>query len=206
MENELTLSVADLDINGYGIAHSGDQTYFIENALPQEEIIAIPLYKRNKIIYCKNKKILKESDLRTNPLCKYYFTCGGCNMQHLVYEETLKFKQNLVKNTFKKVAGIHISVLPCESSKEYFYRNKMAMPVRSKNGVAKLCMFKKNSHDPAFIDHCLIQNEKFEKLILIVNDFLSENNVKAYNEKTFNYFTFRDSYHRRRVWTYRLWR
>ena len=50
MENELTLSVTDLDINGYGIAHSGDQTYFIENALPQEEIIAIPLYKRNKII------------------------------------------------------------------------------------------------------------------------------------------------------------
>ena len=45
MDENLTLSITDLDILGYGIAHKENQTYFIENALPKEEVIAEPLYK-----------------------------------------------------------------------------------------------------------------------------------------------------------------
>lgn len=181
----LTLKIDDLDIQGYGIAHYNDKTYFVKNALINEEVECRVNYIRNKIYYCSVLKYLKESELRKNPPCVYYNRCGGCNLQHLTYSSCLKYKQNLVKNTIKKIANIDVLVEETVESKNFNYRNKMAMPVRLIKNKPTLCMFEENSHKPIKIEKCLIQNEKFEILIDILNNFFAENKVTSYNEKTF---------------------
>lgn len=181
----ITLKIDDLDIQGYGIAHFNGKTYFVKNALINEEVECKVNYVRNKIYYCSVLKYLKESDLRKNPPCVYYNKCGGCNLQHLDYEQSLIFKQNLVKNTIKKITNLIVDVDKTVESKQFNYRNKMAMPVRLIKGKPTLCMFEENSHNPIKIEKCLIQNEKFEILIDILNNFFVENKATCYNEKTF---------------------
>lgn len=181
----ITLKIDDLDIQGYGIAHFNGKTYFVKNALINEEVECKVNYVRNKIFYCSVLKYLKESELRKNPPCIYYNKCGGCNLQHLDYEQSLIFKQNLVKNTIKKITNLIVDVDKTVESKQFNYRNKMAMPVRLIKGKPTLCMFEENSHNPIKIEKCLIQNEKFEILIGILNNFFVENKATCYNEKTF---------------------
>lgn len=181
----LTLKIDDLDIQGYGIAHYNDKTYFVKNALINEEVECKVNYIRNKIFYCSILKYLKESELRKNPPCVYFSKCGGCNLQHLDYEQSLIYKQNLVKNTIKKIANVNVAVDKTIESQNFNYRNKMAMPVRLIKNKPALCMFEENSHNPIKIEKCLIQDEKFKILIDILNDFLIENKATCYNEKTF---------------------
>lgn len=181
----LTLEIVDLDIQGYGIAHYNNQTYFVKNALIGEEVECKVEYVRNKIYYCSVIKFLKESDLRVDPPCIYFSKCGGCNLQHLTYEKSLKYKQNLVKNTINKITNLDVNVERTVASKNFYYRNKMAMPVRVINKKPTLCMFAENSHTPIKIEKCLIQEENFAILIDILNAFLLDNKISCYNEKTF---------------------
>lgn len=70
--------IEDLGMNGEGIAHENGKAVFMPFYLPGEII--------------ENGKIIKKSEFRIIPVCPYFKACGGCNLQHLKYEKTLKFR------------------------------------------------------------------------------------------------------------------
>ena len=41
--------------------------------------------------------IIEKSGKRTEPICPYFYDCGGCQLQHFNYVEQLEFKRLLVK-------------------------------------------------------------------------------------------------------------
>lgn len=185
MNEKLIVKIDDLDMNGLGIAHKGNRTIFIDNALPQELIECDIIKQKNSLLFAKNTKIIEKSDLRTTPLCPYFNLCGGCDIQHLNYEKALEFKKQQLLLTFKKVANIDIKNLNIiASDKNYFYRNKISMKIDEINNKKVLCLYKKNSHDSVKIDSCKIMNEQFDYVIKCVNEYLDICNLKVYNEKT----------------------
>lgn len=181
------LKIEDLDIYGRGIAHKDGATFFVENALVGEVVDAkIEKFKDNLFLAFPSAYLSISPD-RVSPKCKYFLSCGGCDLQHLEYEKTLNFKKNQLIVTLKKIGNIEVSAEDIaieKSDKKYFYRNKIAMPIIEKGGKSTLCMYKKSSHDSVEISNCIISNEKFEVVINIVNKFLVQNKIKAYNEIT----------------------
>lgn len=69
------------------------------------------------------------SDIPTSPapetpLCPLFGTCGGCQLQHLPYEEQLAWKTERVRALFTDVPGVEIA--PCvPSPRPYGYRSKI---------------------------------------------------------------------------------
>ena len=183
---KITLNITDLGMNGEGIAHLNDKTYFVENALTSETVEAKVLNSTKNIVNAKCVKILNESKFRVNPICPYFYECGGCDFQHLEYLKSLDFKQKQILLLLKKIAGIdykkNIEII--KSDNPFFYRNKLTMQIKTNNNIAQLCYYKKQSHDPVFVNNCYIVNEKFKIVIDLVNKFLKDEKVLSYNEKT----------------------
>jgi len=72
-------------------------------------------------------KVLKPSPDRTNPACRYFGECGGCQYQHIDYGAQLHLKHKQVSDLFQRIGGFDAAlidpVLPCPQP--YGYRNRI---------------------------------------------------------------------------------
>ena len=143
-------------------------------------------YVKKNVAYADVVEILTPSSMRVNPPCRHFGKCGGCTLMHMDYAEQLKFKQNKVASNFKKLAKLDVDVLPCVPSNLVFgYRNKLSLPVAGRVGNAKIGMYQRGSHVVVNMDDCLLGGSWSTKLTQIFRDYLNQNNIPPYNEKTF---------------------
>lgn len=182
------MKIIDLGMNGEGIAKENGKVFFIKNGLLGEEVDVKILKENKNFTIAKSDKINKKSDDRVDPLCPYFFECGGCQLQHMSYEKQLQFKQNLVKNTLKKVGNIDADVGKTIASKDkFFYRNKSVFPLVSRGGDVYIGMFKENSHDLVDIDECKIAKKGINNILKISREFF-----KIYNIDGIRYLVVRE--------------
>lgn len=175
------VKIHDFGFNGEGVAKQDDgKIIFVPYALPDEEVEIEMEKEKSKFSFARLTKILSASKNRINAPCPYFQICGGCDLQHLIYEKQLELKTNIVKNTLLSVAKIDADVLPCVKCKnQYHYRNKMSFPINTSLG-----MFKQSSHDLTFIDECLLDTNFSKKVLSIFNKFICENKISFYDPKT----------------------
>ena len=119
------MKIIDMDHKGNGIGKINNKVVFVPKSIIGDEceIDIIKSYKNYDV--AKIEKITKKSDKRIDVLCPHYEVCGGCNISNLEYQEQLKFKENKVKNIFKKYLGMDIKPRVIDSEKEFEYRNKI---------------------------------------------------------------------------------
>ena len=53
--------------------------------------------------------IIKKANNRIESACPFFFNCGGCDLLHLSYENSLKFKQDKIQNI--KVEDLDMDIL-----------------------------------------------------------------------------------------------
>ena len=93
------VDIIDKTHEGAGVAKIDGFPVFIEGAILGENIEIKIVKVLKSLAYGKIERIIKVSSDRKPPTCEVYKRCGGCNLQHMKYDMTLKFKQNVVKNT-----------------------------------------------------------------------------------------------------------
>jgi len=73
------------------------------------------------------ERLIKPSDKRTAPACRYFTLCGGCKWQHLPYSVQLRCKQQQVSDALQRIAKVGLpEITPILGSERiYGYRNKM---------------------------------------------------------------------------------
>ena len=160
------MKIVDFGMNGEGVAKEYGKVFFVDGALSDEEVDVEIVKENSKFVLAKAKKIIKKSEFRVESPCPYFQICGGCDLQHLCYEKQLEFKQNLVKNTIKKIANIDQKVQKTVASNNiYNYRIKNVFPAMDK----KVGMFKKNSKELIEINECKIANDETNKILQLCN-------------------------------------
>jgi len=87
------LTIKRLGINGEGIAYYKRLAVFIPGAIVSEEVEVKITKVEEKYAYGEIVKIKKPSDKRVTPPCPYYGKCGGCQLQHMTYEEQIAQKK-----------------------------------------------------------------------------------------------------------------
>lgn len=156
--DELTLTISDLSIDGQGIGKIDGAVFFCRGLLPGEtaKIKIIKLAKRYYV--AKALQITTESKARITPPCPVFKQCGGCTLQHLGYTAQLTFKQTRIQSALGHLGGIDVLVDECIPAPEpYGYRNKAVFPVAIKDGETVVGFYAKNSHYVVPIDTCAIQ-------------------------------------------------
>ena len=130
---EYKVEIIDNGYEGEGIAKINDFTIFIKGAI-KGEICKILIVKVNKsFAFGKLMEVIKKSEYRVEPDCSTYKRCGGCNLRHFKYEETLRLKREMVQNLVNKCLDKKIEVNSVIGMVEpYYYRNKLQYPIRKR--------------------------------------------------------------------------
>lgn len=183
---EYEVEIIDNGYNGEGIAKIDGFTVFVPNAIKGEVVKILIVKVLSSHAFGKILEIEKKSKFRQEIDCATYKRCGGCDLRHIKYEQTLKMKQNAVQALVNKTLKNKIEVketLGMENS--FFYRNKAQYPVGvNKDRKPIIGVFANRTHEVIPIKNCLIQNPKSEAIAKFILEFIKEKNISIYNEKT----------------------
>lgn len=152
-----------------------------------EKVKVLIVKVNTSFAYGKILEVLEKSPHRIeNVDCATYKRCGGCNLRHIEYNETLRIKKNTVQNLVNKNLKTKIEVKDTIGMENPFnYRNKAQYPVGiDKNGNPVIGVFANRTHDIIAVNECKIQNKESEEIAKFICDFAKKNNISVYNEKT----------------------
>ena len=99
---EYVVDIVDNGFEGEGIAKIDGFTIFIPNAIKGEKIRILIVKVLSSHAFGKIIEIIEKSEHRIEEDCTTYKRCGGCNLRHIDYEETLNMKQRAVQNLVNK--------------------------------------------------------------------------------------------------------
>lgn len=180
------VDIIDNGIEGEGIAKIENFTIFIPGAIKGEKIKIVIVKVLTSYAYGKIIEIIEKSNKRVELDCSTYKRCGGCNLRHIDYEETLNIKRNIVQNLVEKTLKNKIKVdNVLGMGNPYHYRNKAQYPVGiGKDGTPVIGVFANRTHEIIPMDKCFIQDERVEEIAKFVYQFVIKNNISIYNEET----------------------
>lgn len=152
------LKIIDLNSEGMGVAKIDGKAIFIDKVL-QEEIVDCKIIADKKNYFLGEVlHIQKNSPHRTEPFCPIFHLCGGCNLQHLSYEEQLRYKNKIVLESLERIGKIDNFKLEkiIGMTEPRAYRNKGEFPIDSEQLQAGF--YKKKSKTIVHTEVCGIQN------------------------------------------------
>lgn len=128
----MEILIEKLDNEGNGLSHIDGKIIFIPKCL-EGELVDIDIVKETKKYYIgKLNKVIIPSKKRIEPFCKHFNKCGGCNLLNLEYKDTLEYKENKIKEIFKKYLDYNLNVNVIESDDKINYRNKLILHIENK--------------------------------------------------------------------------
>ena len=183
---EYIVEIIDNGYEGEGIAKIDGFTVFIPGTIKGEKVKILIVKVLSSHAFGKILEILKSSETRQEADCTTYKRCGGCNLRHIKYEETLKMKQNAVQSLVNKTLKTKVKVQETIGMENPFhYRNKAQYPIGiNKDGEPVIGVFAQRTHDVIPMEKCLIQNPKSEEIAKTILQFIKDNKISVYNEKT----------------------
>lgn len=175
IKDEITLDIESLAYGGEGIARVEGKIYFVFGALPGEQVRARIVREMKNFSRAETVEILKPSKLRVKPPCPYFGRCGGCQLQHLAYEDGLKWKKKWLEDLIARIGGgVDVpveEVVP--SPRPYGYRNRVSLTVtRGKGGRLRQGFLSRDNQTLVDIDECPISMPN-------INEALSELSKKG---------------------------
>ncbi len=182
INDEIIVDIKRLGINGEGIAYYLRKTIFINNAIPGETVLIKITDDKTTYLIGEIIKFISTSDNRTQPFCKYYNECGGCQIQHINYNFSKKLKKDLLTEAITKYSSLNPRTFQVNETvimdNPKGYRNKSQMAISEDNGLS-LGLYKANSRDIVNVISCPIQNEIINSINIKVLKVLEAFNIES---------------------------
>ena len=197
----VTGKCVDLSFEGKGVVKLSYGTVFVDGLFPGEEAEIEIQYKRAGSYFGKVHRLIKKSEDRIQPLCGVCTACGGCQFQQYAYAAQLRYKQNKVKDAFRRHLKKDVEVNETLGmANPYEYRNKIQVPIgRDPHGKIVSGFYRSGTHKIIPIDKCYIENPKASNIIAEFKKLIKDFHYEPYNEDTgyglFRHILIRTSYH-----------
>lgn len=167
----IPVRIDSLGSGGEGVARFDDFVVFVRGGAPGDECeVELDIVKRT---YAAGRlvSLTNPSPVRKAPECRHFGRCGGCQLQHVAYDEQIRIKERNIVDAIERIGGVRGfdfgGVLP---TRPFGYRNKVQFVCSG--GV--LGLYQYNSHDLVRIDGCMLQtdlsNEVLRACSAVIND------------------------------------
>jgi len=184
--DEFILDIKRLGINGEGIGFYNKKAVFVDNAIPGEGVNVKVIESTDKMLKAKVLEYKNKSENRINPVCPKYGSCGGCNTMHIKYEYMLKLKKDILVEAITRYTKLNpksFEISDTVPSKEFNYRNRSQLGLRSDDDKVSLCMTMANSNIQVSIDDCYVQDKVINRINNDICKLIEDNNISIYSYK-----------------------
>lgn len=158
--------------DGSGVGYMNGIATFVPGLLPGETGEVEVYYAKKKWQRARLQSIIKRSPERIAAPCSVFEGCGGCQLQHTTYEETLLWKQRWVEDALSRIGKISVEVKPVIGMPTpWRYRNKARL---HREPTGKLGYYKEKSKDLVHFSDCLLLSERMNRWIRLTEEFLTD--------------------------------
>ncbi len=180
----MEVRIEKLDNYGRGITYVNDKICFVENALPNEVVKISIQREHKKYLEATVTEYIEKSFIRIEEECPYSNICGGCQLNHICYNEENKFKRDKIKDIMKKFASIDSQKIDSIIYQDRnHYRNKILLH----GDKEKLGLYQKETNEIIPIQECILVNKKINEIIKYlshINNGIEEVIIKTSNDSS----------------------
>jgi len=168
---------------GHFVARYNGQVIFVRHGIT-DELVKIKITSvSSKIAHADVIEVLKPSENRVSPPCKYAGSCGGCDFQHIEINAQRKYKSAIVKEQFLRIGkmdldalGFDLKVQALEPTNGLHWRTRMDFAVSPQGGIG---FFGARSNEVVEIKDCLIADERMNVAELSGRSWKSDARVEV---------------------------
>jgi 23S rRNA (uracil1939-C5)-methyltransferase len=161
------IRIEDVAFGGSGVGRVQGMVVFVPFTVMHDEVEVEVRSVRKKFALAEVRQILTPSAWRVSPVCRYFGRCGGCQLQHIDYEQQLVIKEKQVRETFVRLGNFPsppvLSIIP--SPGRFHYRGKADYHIRTgKDGRLLRLGFMEGASDSVLdIARCEIVEESINQ-------------------------------------------
>ncbi|HQH25771.1 MAG TPA: 23S rRNA (uracil(1939)-C(5))-methyltransferase RlmD [Oligoflexia bacterium] len=178
---QITVNIRSIAVGGAGVGEVKSQsdggaellgiTAFVPYCAAGEIVSAQVTEKKERYVKADLLTIEQASPDRTEPRCKYYANCGGCELQHMAYAAQLKAKYEMIAGALRaaKLPSTVVGVLrPLTPSAPYHYRRRISLHLDSGGRTG---FYRQNSRSVVPIDSCSVASPAINSLLAQIQSF-----------------------------------
>lgn len=183
---EYTLKIESVSSEGHGVAHIDGFTVFVPQTAEGDTVRAVITSVQKRFGRARLTEIIEASADRCDADCPNYEQCGGCQLRHINYAKQLEIKRQAVESAMQRIGGFtdFKAEETVGADTQSRYRNKMMFPVGRSGGQTVCGFYAPKSHDIIPLSDCVLGDAVNAKIIDAVLEYMNENNVEPYDEKT----------------------
>src|SRR3954465_14383573 len=105
-DQELELRIDSLAFGGNGVARLDGFVVFVRRGLPGDTVRARVTKVQRRHAEAPAPEILASGPQRVDAPCAHYPACGGCRFQDLAYDSQVATKEQWVRDSLQRLAGL----------------------------------------------------------------------------------------------------
>ncbi|MDR4462613.1 MAG: 23S rRNA (uracil(1939)-C(5))-methyltransferase RlmD [Nitrospirales bacterium] len=177
------LHIEKLVAGGFGLGRIDGQVVLCAGGIPDEAVQVEILSRRKGVSQGKILQVQDPAESRIVPLCPAVGRCGGCQLQHIQYEEQLSQKRLILEDTLRrigKISNVLISpVIP--SPRPYGYRQVLRMGIGERPEGLFLGFFESGTQQLFPVDTCFLVDDMLRSMLDSVRSSLRSLVIEGLN-------------------------
>lgn len=112
MSHKEIVRIEKLVHGGYGLGRlASGLVALVDGVLPDELVEVEPVKLKRDMGFFRAARLLELSPKRVEPVCGHFQECGGCQLQHMSYDDQLQAKKSMFLDALARQKGLEKDVL-----------------------------------------------------------------------------------------------
>lgn len=178
--DQVELDIGPIANGGHFVARHNGQVIFVRHAIEGERAIVEITSTSSKMARGEAISIINAAPSRVTPPCKFSGAgkCGGCDFQHIAMKDQIKFKSQVVRELFARIAkmDVNFELNQVEPTDGLHWRTRVDFAV-TKSG--QIGFYSARSNEVIPIDSCLTVVESINNLDIFKRNWRGEDRVEV---------------------------
>jgi 23S rRNA (uracil1939-C5)-methyltransferase len=186
-DQELELTIDSLAYGGNGVARLDGFVVFVRRGLPGDTVRARVTKVQRRHAEALATEVLISGPERVAAPCAHYPACGGCRFQDLAYDTQVATKEQWVRDSLQRLAGLDTALLEpiVPAASQFGYRNKMEYSFAELEDGPMLGLHKAGRWDEVLqIDKCWLTTDVGNAIRNRMREWAREEKLTAYDQET----------------------
>ena len=173
--------IVKFDNLGRGILYDNDKITFISKCVPGD-VIEYDIVKSTKSYNIgKLIRVIIPSKNRITPKCPFFDNCGGCELQHISYKDTIEYKESNIRYLLNK-HNINCELSIIKNPQPFNYRNKVTLKIVD----GKIGFYESKSNTIVSINECLLASKSINDVISNIDKLNIKNGIVTIRSNELN--------------------